>query len=247
LNIWAHRGCSYEHPENTIPAFEAACKLDNVTGIELDIQFTKDNKLVVIHDESIDRTTNGSGLVNDYTLDELKQFKILYRPEEDNERFTRIPTIEEVLTLATPYCMKNGLLINVELKNNIMRYEGMEQKILSIIGDFKLEKFTLYSSFNAESIRLLKELKPDIKTGILCTRLSTCIEQSNNLEVNALHPRIDMIDKDILLTNELPVRAWNNTEPFFMQDRPLVKFDIKTLEEQGITDLFTNVPELYLK
>ena len=75
MKIWAHRGCCYTWPENTLQSFEAASKLP-VTGIELDIQLTKDRKMVVIHDEKVDRTTNGKGWVKDFTLEEIKALKI---------------------------------------------------------------------------------------------------------------------------------------------------------------------------
>ena len=75
--IWAHRGCSMAYPENTLEAFRAAAKIKGIKGIELDVQLTKDNELVVIHDETVDRTTNGTGKVCDYTLQELKELEIL--------------------------------------------------------------------------------------------------------------------------------------------------------------------------
>lgn len=85
--IYAHRGYSAKYPENTISAFKAA--LPHVDGIELDVQLTRDGRLVVIHDETVDRTTNGSGFVKDMTLRQLR----LLRTESGE----RIPTLEEVL------------------------------------------------------------------------------------------------------------------------------------------------------
>ena len=79
INIWAHRGCSYAYPENTLPAFKAACQLP-VAGIELDIHLSKDGEVVVIHDETVDRTTNGKGAVADMTLAELQRLDIPYHP-----------------------------------------------------------------------------------------------------------------------------------------------------------------------
>ena len=99
MKIWAHRGCSYAWPENTLQAFEAACKY-NITGIELDIQLTKDNKMVVIHDETVDRTTNGTGKVKDFTLAEIKNLKIATHPGFFGiKKYTQVPTIEEVFNL----------------------------------------------------------------------------------------------------------------------------------------------------
>ena len=92
MKIWAHRGCSQMYPENTLLSFKKACEIKGLTGIELDIQLTKDKKIVVIHDERVDRTTNSTGLVCDYTLSELKKLKI----DAGNGNFEQIPTIDEV-------------------------------------------------------------------------------------------------------------------------------------------------------
>ena len=76
MKIWAHRGCSQRDPENTRIAFEKAMEIKGLEGIELDVQLTKDGELVVIHDERVDRTTEGIGYVKDYTLAELKRLHI---------------------------------------------------------------------------------------------------------------------------------------------------------------------------
>ena len=150
MKIWAHRGCSYAWPENTLQAFEAACKY-NITGIELDIQLTKDNKMVVIHDETVDRTTNGTGKVKDFTLAEIKKLKIATHPGFLGiKKYTQIPTIEEVFDLLKPHCQKKGLLINIELKNSRERYDGMEDMILALVKEQGLEKNIVYSSFNPD-------------------------------------------------------------------------------------------------
>lgn len=78
MKIWAHRGCSQRYPENTLLAFEKAIAIKNLTGIELDIQLTKDGHMVVIHDERVDRTTESIGFVRDYTLSELRKLHIYF-------------------------------------------------------------------------------------------------------------------------------------------------------------------------
>lgn len=98
MKIWAHRGCSQMYPENTLISFSKACEINGLAGIELDIQLTKDNHMVVIHDERVDRTTNGSGYVKDFTLDKLKKLKI----RSVNRSQEHIPTIQEVLDLIEP-------------------------------------------------------------------------------------------------------------------------------------------------
>ncbi len=95
MKIWAHRGCSQRYPENTLLAFENAIDLNGLVGIELDIQLTKDGHLVVIHDERVDRTTEGIGFVRDYTLLELKRLHIY----AGNSKSQWIPTMDEVLDL----------------------------------------------------------------------------------------------------------------------------------------------------
>ena len=104
MKIWAHRGCSQMYPENTLTAFKKAAELGGLTGIELDIQLTKDGYIVVFHDEKVDRTTNGSGELRQYTLTELKKLRI----DAGNGKAEQIPTMEEVFNLIED-SMKNGL------------------------------------------------------------------------------------------------------------------------------------------
>lgn len=251
MKIWAHRGCSYRYPENTLSSFREACRYE-ITGIELDIQLSRDGEMVVIHDERVDRTTDGSGRVEDMTLRELKQLKI--QPNEQSSKiYETIPTMREVLALLAPVCRRDGLLINIELKNSVVRYEGMEQKILELIAEYGLEPYIVYSSFNPDSIRLLKELNPDVRVGILSSSVASCLEFARQIPVEAIHPFIKA--EDIALLAEKPiwqenllVRAWNvrTYEPFFPEEREIEIQDTERLEGLGITDIFTNTPESYV-
>lgn len=255
MKIWAHRGCSYRYPENTLSSFREACRYE-ITGIELDIQLSKDGEMMVFHDERVDRTTDGSGRVEDMTLRELKQLKI--QPNEQSSKiYETIPTMREVLALLAPVCRRDGLLINIELKNSVVRYEGMEQKILELVAEYGLEPYIVYSSFNSDSIRLLKELKPDVKVGILSRNVSNCLEFARQVQVEAIHPFVKAEDiallmeetsRNILESETLQVRAWNSRtyEPFFPEDREIEIQDIEKLEQMGITDIFTNTPESYV-
>lgn len=249
MKIWAHRGCSYAWPENTIQAFEAACKLP-VAGIELDIQLTKDGQIVVIHDERVDRTTDGTGEVRTFTLKELKRLNIQTNPAADGSgEYTQIPTIEEVFETVRPYCQRSGMLINIELKNSIIRYEGMEQLILQTVRKWGMEKYIVYSSFNPESVRMLKEKDETVKTGILASALSECLSFALEYPVDALHPYIKKLDvENIKEKTDLPVRAWNirSFEPFYPARGDVEMQNLKGLENAGVTDIFTNVPERYL-
>lgn len=138
VNIWAHRGSSMMNPENTLLAFRKAAELEGITGIEFDVQLTKDGEIVVIHDEKVDRTTDGTGNVRDYTLNELKQLTI----SGDSEVHS-IPTLRETFEMLAPYCKNKGLRLNIELKNSIIRYEGMEQKVIDMVSEFNLEDYVV--------------------------------------------------------------------------------------------------------
>ena len=96
VKIFAHRGASAYAPENTLEAFRLAME-QGADGIELDVQMTKDGELVVIHDETIGRVSNGNGAVRDYTLEELKQFSVSNHFEQYPD--VKIPTLREVLEL----------------------------------------------------------------------------------------------------------------------------------------------------
>jgi choline-phosphate cytidylyltransferase len=220
VRLWAHRGCSYQFPENTLAAFEAACKLEGLTGIELDIQLTKDGEPVVIHDETVDRTTGGSGKVKDYTLRELQALAI--------NGDQRIPTMEEVFQLVTPYSHSKGLLLNIELKNSVERYEGLEEKIVALTDKFDMGNYVIYSSFLPASMEQIHQLRPQAEIGFLSVKLSDCrkaaqwsgMSWSGSYGGAALHPSIDGLDEAAQPVFSV-IRAWNSSEPFFGQDRPV--------------------------
>lgn len=245
VKIWAHRGCSMAYPENTLEAFRAAAQLEGIAGIELDVQLTKDGEMVVIHDETVDRTTNGTGKVCDYTLDEIKQLKIASVAGAT----TQIPTLEEVFVTLKDACKNRGLLINIELKNSKIRYEGMEEKVLALVKAHGLEENIVYSSFLPESMRLIKELCPDVQTGTLAGSMAKSMKDAKEVNADALHPWIGGFDIDYEQSKQIgdmPVRAWNAEEPFFGQNRQLKEKDMRKYAAFGVTDVITNVPELYL-
>ncbi|MCR4924786.1 MAG: metallophosphoesterase [Clostridiales bacterium] len=249
VKIWAHRGSSARHPENTLEAFKAAAKLP-IAGIELDIQLTKDGEIVVIHDETVDRTTNGTGAVKDWTLKDLKKLKIKSASKNPFKKSAgeRIPTMREVLELLKPYCKKNGLLINIELKNSRVRYEGMEEKILSLVKEYGLEESVVYSTFNQDSLELLKKLDPSVKTGVLNGSEQVCVDFAARAPVDALHPYVGRLDAALdAMQSGLPVRAWGGAESFFPKKFECEIKDLKRLADAGVTDFITNIPEEYIK
>ena len=180
--IWAHRGASGYAPENTLEAFELAAEM-GADGVELDVQMTRDGYLVVVHDERIDRVSDGTGFVRDYTLEELKRFKFnKTHPEYED---AKIPTLREVYELLE----KTPLFINVELKTVIYFYDGLEERALDLTKRMEMEERVIYSSFNHYSVKKIKELNPKAKTGILYSDgIWNPSVYAQSIGADALHP-----------------------------------------------------------
>lgn len=241
MKIWAHRGCSQRYPENTLLSFEKAAAIQNLTGIELDIQLTKDGQLVVIHDERVDRTTEGIGFVRDYTLAELKRLHIYADVNVSQE----IPTMEEVLDLAESRC-KDGMKINIELKTSIYPYPGIEEKIVELIHRRGLQESIVYSSFYTLSLEKIRQLDSQAEIGILDKKTSECLFKLKGCGANALHPFWKGIDLPKERIQEYPVRAWLSGHLY--PEKPTgTKLDLEELSRQGITDIILNEPEVYIK
>lgn len=159
--VYAHRGASGYAPENTMSAFRKAVEL-GCHGIECDVQMTKDGSLVICHDETLDRTTDGKGFLKDLNFDELRELDAggWFDAEFKNEK---IPRLRELLRLVK----EKGLLLNIEIKSGIVQYPGIEQKVMAEVEAFGLESRVIISSFNHYAVKKCKELNPSVKTGIL--------------------------------------------------------------------------------
>lgn len=158
---FGHRGFSGKYPENTLLAFDKAI-LAGCHGIELDVHLTKDREVVVIHDEMIDRTCDGTGFVADYTLEELKKFDASYKFRGQCEH-TTIPTLREYFDLIRD----TGVITNIELKTGINTYPGIEGLTLELIDEYNLRDRIIISSFNHYSVLAMKTLAPDMEYGLL--------------------------------------------------------------------------------
>ena len=181
--IIAHRGVPHIAPENTMASFRTAIDM-GVDGIETDVQMTKDGQLVLIHDEKLDRTTNGKGLVKDLTLKEIKElsagewFDAKYRDE-------KVPTLEEFLQLVAG----KDLLINIEIKSGIVLYPDIEKKLIAMLHQYNLGKNVIISSFNHYSLVTCKQIDGSIKTGILYMEgLVDPWDYAKRIGADALHP-----------------------------------------------------------
>lgn len=159
--IVAHRGFFSEYPENTMLAFRKAVETD-CDGIELDVQLTADDEVVVIHDETVNRTTDGKGLIREMTLAQLRGLNA-HGAFVGRFDFEPIPTFREYLA----YMADKRQFTNIELKNSIFVYPQLEEKVIALIREYRLEDRCCFSSFNHFSMQRCKELAPGMATGLL--------------------------------------------------------------------------------
>jgi len=193
MKVFAHRGFSGKYPENTILAFQKAIDT-GCYGIELDIHVTKDGQLAVIHDETVNRTTTQTGLVCDYTMQELQGFHAGAK-FGDTFGFTPIPSLEEYFTLVE----KHDTVTNIELKTNRRYYSRIEEMLVEKVKKHHLDDKVLFSSFNHLSIIRAKQLAPHIYCGFLVDHAVANIgELANLFNVECYHPDYKMLDDGIV-------------------------------------------------
>lgn len=137
-----------------------------IDGIELDVHMTKDGRVVVIHDEKVNRTTNGKGYVKDMTLEEIRdldagsKFNPLFKGE-------KIPLLEEVMKLLEP----TNLKLNIELKSDVFPYYGMDMEVLKLVEKYGMQHRTIISSFDHETLTRIAEVAPRIETAPLFSNI----------------------------------------------------------------------------
>ncbi len=233
--IFAHRGYSAKYPENTLPAFKAAIAA-RADGIELDVQLSKDGVPVVIHDETLPRTTTGRGFVKDHSAEELQTMKILYK-NGIMHRHTYIPTLAEVLQLM----QATNLILNIELKNQRFPYPGMEETVLKMIKSYKMDDRTIYSSFEHDSLLKVKQLNNNAETAPLYKRpIPEPWKYAKALGAKGIHPNYRGVTADLISDmheRDLSVRAYTVNQPAA----------IKKLSQWGIDGIMTDDPVLGLK
>jgi glycerophosphoryl diester phosphodiesterase len=204
--IFAHRGSSKDCPENTMAAFRKAYD-DGADGIELDVQLSKDGVPVIIHDEKLDRTTNAKGNVLSYTYEELTKIDA---GSWFSKKFCRepIPSLQMFLEWIAPLPM----LLNIELKNNVIEYGGLEEKTLQLLHQYGMEKRTVISSFNHYSLVKIRKMNSYIETAPLYSSglfepweyVKAVCSQSAHPNYKSLHPYI----LEGYKRNNIPIRPY---------------------------------------
>lgn len=181
--IIGHRGAPHFAPENTMASFKKAVSL-GADGLETDVHKTKDGVLVIIHDELLDRTTNGTGLVKDYTLAQLRELSAGVKFSEEFEA-EKIPTLEEFLEFVEPL----DVFINIELKTGVVLYPDIEKDVIRMVHDYNMQTRTIFSSFNHYALQTCKSIDSEIPTGILyMCGLVDAWDYAQRIGMDALHP-----------------------------------------------------------
>lgn len=233
--VFAHRGFSGNYPENTMLAFREAAKTGCV-GIELDVQLSKDGEVVVFHDESLDRTTDGTGPVRSHTLAELLKFTA-NAAFGDTVEPQKIPTLREYFE----FVKETNLYTNIELKTGIYNYPGIEQKVYDLVKEFGLEDRVIYSSFNHYTMKNMLDIDPTAKCGLITSSWLLDIGaygyKHKAYSVNAMHSFLSKEVCDDLHRHGIIAQAWtpNSVE------------DLSRAIENGCDLLITNFPDRALE
>jgi glycerophosphoryl diester phosphodiesterase len=232
--IIAHRGASAFAPENTIAAFNMAANL-KADGIELDVKFTKDRKMVVIHDQTVDRTTNGHGYVKDLLFEDLSKLDAgsIFSAEFKNEK---IPQLKNVFDEVA-----ENLLINIEITNYNSIRDGLAANVCSLISNMKMENRVIISSFHPFNLITTKKLLPQVPVALLALPNFIGFLQRSFLfrwlSPGFIHPFYSDVTRKYIDTEHLhnrKVNVWTvNSEQ-----------EMKRLNELGCDGIITDNPSL---
>lgn len=231
--VFAHRGAKAVAPENTIPAFAKALEM-GVAGIELDVHCSKDGKLVVIHDESLERTTTGTGSVSAYTAAELAKVDA-GTPFHTDFAGTGIPTLDDVFDLVGDRC-----LVNVEVKTADPLGGNQVEPLLEMIKARGLYDQVIVSSFNPISLIKIRHLDPNVRLGLLYyLPLPNWLRNAwftPIMQPEALHPHFSLVnEKHMAWANEhgCDVNSWtiNDVE------------EAQRLAALGVNVIMSDVPD----
>lgn len=212
-----HRGYPAIYPENTLLSFREAVNA-GCDGVELDVRLTKDNKVIVIHDKVLQRTTNGRGFVSDFTLKELKGFTA--------GKGEKIPALQEVIKEF------KSIKLLIELKTDSVKdMNRLCRETAKIAGK---GQDVLFISFSIDALRYSKEKNPDFKTGLIFSKKLIEPERYGRF-LDALCPRRDMLDANIMAfagRYKLKTYVWTVD----------TKDDLKAAVKYGVTGIVTNDP-----
>ena len=234
LNL-AHRGASGHAPENTLAAFLLAAEM-GAHGIELDVHLSADGEAVVIHNDTVDATTDGTGRVSQLMLSELKSVDAgsWLGPEFAGER---IPTLQEVFD-----AVGRRLLINVEIKVEL-GYHPREQEaeVVRLIEDNQMVDRVIVSSFVPSSLRRVRKMNPRIPLGLLYSEQETTwlpsVMRWLSVPFDALHPSFHMVHAGYVKKAQQRgrrVNVWTVN----------AADDMRRMRDLGVDGIITNYPDV---
>ncbi len=238
--VLAHRGANKRAPQNTLPAFKKAVEF-NADGIETDVHLSKDGEIVICHNYTIDATSDGKGLIDSYTCEQLKKFDF-GSYFSDEFRGVTLPTLSECLDV-----VKGMKLINIEIKAPKTKND-LVKRTIEQVHKFNLQDSVIISCFNPECIRESKEIDPSIRTGLLYEDddlgkeiMAFGVEKyCAQLNANAAHPDRKLITEDeVKRLHEMGmlVNVWTVNE----------KGDILRLTEWGCDALISDIPDYVIE
>jgi len=220
--VLAHRGASAHAPENTMAAFQLAFD-QGADGIELDVMLTKEGRVVVIHDDTVDRTTNGAGKVSEMTLEQVQSL--------DAGDGQRIPTLAEVLER-----FGGRFLINVELKNYSSMLDALPLEVIKLVESFNLVESVLLSSFNPINLFRIRRHLPQVKLGLITQPKMAERWMWRFFPHNALHPHFSDVDQQLVASlhaDHRKINVWTPDDPE----------EICRLATLGVDGIITNYPQ----
>lgn len=220
--VLAHRGASAHAPENTMAAFQLAYD-QGADGIELDVMLTKEGQVVVIHDDTVDRITNGSGKVSEMTLEQLQSL--------DAGEGERIPTLVEVLER-----FGGRFLINIELKNYSSMLDALPLEVIKLLKFHNLVESVLLSSFNPFNLVRIRRRLPQVKLGLITQPKMAERWMWRFFPHDARHPHFSDVDQQLVASMHAGHRKINVWTP----DDPA---EIRRLALLGVDGIITNYPQ----
>lgn len=233
--VFAHRGASAHAPENTLAAFEMAIQ-QKADYIELDAKLTRDQQVVVIHDRTVERTTDGLGVVSDIPLAALRELNASHNFQTDFPR-QAIPTLDEVFQLC-----RGNIRINIELSNYFTPFDHLPEMVADLINRYQEQDNLLVSAFHPVPLRKLHRLCPNIRLGFLARQgiqgyLSRGWLGRALVQYDALHPEKSDVTAGLVRTAR---KLSHKINPFTVNDpREMAK-----LISLGVDGLITDDPQL---
>jgi len=231
MKVLGHRGAAGTSPENTLISFARGLEL-GVDGFEFDVQLSRDGEIVICHDERVDRTSDGTGWVKDFTIMELKKlnFGVEFRMTAS------IPTLEELLEMLKG----RSLILNVEIKTGLIEYPGIVEQVADLLEKYQVTSQSIISSFEHKTIVEVIEKYPHIQTGLLydCGLISPWL-YAQNLGISHLHPHYAFVTPDLVRESHsrgMGVHAWTVNEIW----------EIERVALSGVDMVITNYPERFI-